>query len=54
MTLEEIKRNKPEGATGYLIGRLTGNIIYVKDNMIWCYAHNEWISFVHNMEIKPL
>lgn len=54
MTEQEIKDNAPRGAEGYIIGRITGNIIYVKDNMTWCYANKEWISFVHNMNIKPL
>ncbi|MEG1233862.1 MAG: hypothetical protein RSE18_08490 [Acinetobacter sp.] len=54
MTDQEIRDKAPSGATGYIIGRVTGNVIYVKDNMIWCYTHKEWTSFVHNMEIKLL
>ena len=54
MTPQQIKANAPEGATGYIIGRITGEVIYIKDNMIWSYTKKEWISFVHNMNIKPL
>ena len=54
MTEQEIRDRKPDGATGYIIGRVTGNVIYVKDNMIWSYTTKEWTSFVHNMNIKPL
>ena len=54
MTEQEIKDRAPDGATGYIIGRITGNVIYVKDNMIWSCATKEWTSFVHSMDIKPL
>ena len=52
MTIEEIKRNKPDGATGYILNN--DDIIYVKDEMIWfrdtwCFA-----TFKNNDEIKPL
>ena len=54
MTKKEIRDNAPLGATGYIIGRITGNVIYVKDNMVWSYTTKEWSPFVHNMDIKPL
>ena len=54
MNIEEIRKGAPGGAQGYIIGRVTKNIIYVKENMVWCYATREWTSFVHNMDIKPL
>lgn len=57
MTLEQMRKivdGAPEWATGYIIGRITGNVIYVKDNMIWSCATKEWTSFVHSMDIKPL
>ena len=52
--MTDIKANAPKGAQGYIIGRITGEIIYVKDNMIWCRKTKAWTSFVHNMNIKPL
>lgn len=54
MNEQEIRDNKPDGATGYIIGRVTENVIYVKDNMVWSYTTKELTSFVHNMNIKPL
>ena len=54
MTEQEIRERKPSGATGYIIGRITGEVIYVKDNMVWSFAAKDWTSFVHNMNIKPL
>lgn len=55
ITLDEIKSKAPEGATGYIIGRVTGRPIYLnQQNLVWSEEYQEWTSFTHNMEIKPL
>lgn len=55
ITLDEIRSKAPDGATGYIIGRVTGRPIYLnQQNLVWCEEYQEWTSFTHNMEIKPL
>lgn len=52
MTEQEIKRNKPDGATGYILNN--DDIIYVKDEMIW-FRDTWWFaSFTNKDDIKPL
>lgn len=57
MTLEEIKRNAPNGSTGYRLEiALNGKIIYYKGkNYMWLDRWNEWVGGDNqNYEINPL
>lgn len=62
MTIEEIRKNKPEGSTHYYLDN--GDIVYMGKDTIgrWCYVENDWegwpcrSSDVEEIEskIKPL
>ena len=55
MNIEQIRANKPVGAVGYGIGRITGEPFYVNSQgLVWSKVYNEWTGFTHNIEIKTL
>ena len=52
MTIEEIRKNAPDGATHYIAN--IDDIIYVKNEMIW-FRNSWWFAtFQNKEEIKPL
>lgn len=51
MNIEEIRKNAPIGATGYIENE--GKIYYIKSECIW-YKGEWWFSTFCHDEIKPL
>lgn len=55
MTIEEIRKNAPDGATSYMIQR--GDIVYVKPHKEYGWyrwAENSWQHYCWYQEVKPL
>lgn len=55
MTIEEIRKNRPEGATHYTV--VLGKAIYCKIISKQLYGHANsigWYKFYSNIPIKPL
>ena len=52
MTMEEIRKNAPSGATHYLESKK--GILYVKNEMIWFRDSWCFATFSDKSKIKPL
>lgn len=61
MTIEKIRKNKPDGATHYRSKMLTSGYIYYKPCdaglLMWSNKVNDWVetfNTLDNTDIKPL